>query len=72
VAEDYSSLESLAKKAISEKQQFVRLVLTKEELLEMFKVLLVNPNISTTNTRSILLMTRSQTTHPLLYTDAVL
>jgi threonyl-tRNA synthetase len=52
MAEDYASLESLAKKAISEKQQFVRLVLTKEELLEMFKVLL-NPNISTTNTRSI-------------------
>ncbi|KAI8913338.1 hypothetical protein EDD86DRAFT_200328 [Gorgonomyces haynaldii] len=34
---DYESLETLAKKAVAEKQQFVRLVMTKEDLLEMFK-----------------------------------
>ena len=34
---DFSSLETLAKKAVSEKQPFVRLEVTKEDLLEMFK-----------------------------------
>ena len=38
MVDDYSSLETLAKKAISEKQPFVRLMVTKEDLLEMFKV----------------------------------
>jgi threonyl-tRNA synthetase len=35
---DYALLEENAKKAIAEKQPFVRLEMTKEELLEMFKV----------------------------------
>jgi threonyl-tRNA synthetase len=35
---DFPSLETLAKKAVSEKQAFVRLEVTKEDLLEMFKV----------------------------------
>lgn len=35
---DYTNLETCAKNAIKEKQQFVRLEMTKEELLEMFKV----------------------------------
>ena len=34
---DYNSLETLAKKASSDKQPFVRLVITKANLLEMFK-----------------------------------
>lgn len=35
---DYPALESLAKKAIGEKQTFERLMITKENLLKMFKV----------------------------------
>ena len=35
---DYANLETCAKNAIKEKQQFVRLEMKKEELLEMFKV----------------------------------
>ncbi|TPX31548.1 threonine---tRNA ligase [Synchytrium microbalum] len=34
---DYEHLEKLAQKAVSEKQPFQRLVMTKEDLLEMFK-----------------------------------
>ncbi|KAI8818001.1 uncharacterized protein EV422DRAFT_539623 [Fimicolochytrium jonesii] len=34
---DYPALDTLAKKAIKEKQPFERLVMTKEQLLEMFK-----------------------------------
>ncbi|XP_073241953.1 threonine--tRNA ligase, cytoplasmic-like [Porites lutea] len=34
---DYPSLDSLTKSIVKEKQPFVRLVMTKEELLEMFK-----------------------------------
>ncbi|TPX44183.1 threonine---tRNA ligase [Synchytrium endobioticum] len=34
---DYEDLEKLAKKAVDEKQPFERLVMTKEDLLEMFK-----------------------------------
>ncbi|KAI9017148.1 hypothetical protein BC832DRAFT_9682 [Gaertneriomyces semiglobifer] len=37
IASDYPALETLAKRAISEKQPFERLVMTKESLLEMFK-----------------------------------
>ena len=40
---DFPSLESLAKKAVSEKQPFVRLEVTKEDLLEMFKARLHSP-----------------------------
>ena len=36
---DYRSLDSLTKSIVKEKQPFVRLVMTKEELLEMFKVI---------------------------------
>ena len=36
---DYPSLDSLTKSIVKEKQPFVRLVMTKEELLEMFKVI---------------------------------
>ena len=36
---DYRSLDSLTKSIVKEKQPFVRLVITKEELLEMFKVI---------------------------------
>lgn len=36
---DYRSLDSLTKSIVKEKQPFVRLVVTKEELLEMFKVI---------------------------------
>jgi threonyl-tRNA synthetase len=35
--EDYQALDTLSKKAVSEKQEFVRLEMTKQELLEMFK-----------------------------------
>ncbi|KAF8752003.1 Threonyl-tRNA synthetase [Rhizoctonia solani] len=35
---DYSSLETLAKNAVKEKQRFERLVVPKETLLEMFKI----------------------------------
>jgi len=35
---DYSSLETLSKNAIKEKQKFVRLELPKSVLMEMFKV----------------------------------
>jgi threonyl-tRNA synthetase len=35
---DYTALETLAKSATKEKQPFERLVITKENLLEMFKV----------------------------------
>lgn len=38
---DYPSLDSLTKSIVKEKQPFVRLVITKEELLEMFKVILL-------------------------------
>jgi len=38
VPEDFTVVESVMQKAVSEKQPFVRLVLTKEEALEMFKV----------------------------------
>ncbi|KAG0003909.1 threonyl-tRNA synthetase [Entomortierella chlamydospora] len=34
---DYTNLETVAKNAIKEKQQFIRLEMKKEELLEMFK-----------------------------------
>jgi threonyl-tRNA synthetase len=52
---DFADIENGAKKAISEKQPFVRLEMSKEELLEMFKVLLISYLISsTTNTRSTL------------------
>lgn len=34
---DYKPLETIASKAIKEKQPFERLVMTKEELLEMFR-----------------------------------
>lgn len=37
VPADYVNLENIAKKAISDKQPFVRLEMTKEELLEMFQ-----------------------------------
>ena len=37
---DYSSLDSLTKSIVKEKQPFVRLEMSKEDLLEMFKVLL--------------------------------
>ncbi|KAJ1732818.1 threonyl-tRNA synthetase, partial [Coemansia biformis] len=48
--EDYAPLESLANKAIKEKQPFERLVLTKEDLLRMFaynkyKVQLINSRV---------------------------
>jgi hypothetical protein len=36
---DYSALETLASRAIKEKQPFERLMMTKDQLLEMFKVL---------------------------------
>ena len=36
--EDYKALEALAEKAIKQKQPFERLIMTKEELLLMFKV----------------------------------
>lgn len=36
-ASDYKPLEAIAQKAIKEKQPFERLVMTKENLLEMFK-----------------------------------
>lgn len=35
---DFKALDSVAKLAIKEKQKFERLEMTKEELLEMFKV----------------------------------
>ena len=35
---DYPSLDTLTKSIVKEKQPFVRLVMTKEHLLEMFKV----------------------------------
>lgn len=35
---DYSSLDTLTKNIVKEKQPFVRLELSKEDLLEMFKV----------------------------------
>ena len=35
---DFSSLETIVKKIVKEKQQFVRLEMKKEDLLEMFKV----------------------------------
>ena len=38
---DYPSLDSLTKSIVKEKQPFVRLVMTMEELLEMFKVILL-------------------------------
>ena len=37
---DYPSLQSLTKSIVKEKQPLVRLVMTKEELLEVFKVIL--------------------------------
>ena len=37
---DYSSLDTLTKNIVKEKQPFVRLELSKEDLLEMFKVTL--------------------------------
>lgn len=39
---DFSSLETIVKKIIKEKQQFVRLEMKKEDLLEMFKVRILN------------------------------
>ena len=35
---DYPSLETLAKNVVKEKQKFERLVISKENLLEMFAV----------------------------------
>lgn len=35
---EFSDLEALMKSAVKEKQQFVRLEVKKEDLLEMFKV----------------------------------
>lgn len=37
---DYSSLDTLTKNIVKEKQPFIRLEMSKEDLLEMFKVLL--------------------------------
>ena len=37
---DYSSLDTLTKTIVKEKQPFIRLEMSKEDLLEMFKVLL--------------------------------
>lgn len=37
-AGDYAALETVAKSAVKEKQRFERLVVSKETLLEMFKV----------------------------------
>lgn len=37
-AEDYAALETIIKSAIKDKQRFDRVVVTKENLLEMFKV----------------------------------
>ena len=39
---DFSSLEAIFKNIVKEKQQFVRLVVKKEDLLEMFKVITVS------------------------------
>lgn len=41
---DYPSLDTLAKNMIKEKQRFERLVLSKEQLLEMFAVSRYNSN----------------------------
>jgi len=38
---DYSSLDTLTKSIVKEKQPFVRLEMSKEDLLEMFKVLVL-------------------------------
>lgn len=38
LATDYPALETLAKNVVKEKQKFERLVVTKEQLLEMFAV----------------------------------
>jgi len=35
---DYSSLDTISKNIVKEKQPFVRLEMSKEDLLEMFKV----------------------------------
>ncbi len=56
---DFSSLETLTKRAITEKQVFERLEVSKENLLEMFKVFCFL--ISTTNIKCILLTTKSPT-----------
>ena len=37
---DYASLDTLTKSIVKEKQPFIRLEMSKEDLLEMFKVLL--------------------------------
>jgi len=37
-SEDYAPLEALVKSAIKDKQRFDRVVVSKENLLEMFKV----------------------------------
>lgn len=39
---DYSSLDTLTKSIVKEKQPFVRLEMSKEDLLEMFKVSVIN------------------------------
>lgn len=42
VPTDYASLETLSKNAVKEKQKFERLVMSKEDLLEMFHVSLLS------------------------------
>ena len=37
---DFSSLETIVKKIVKEKQQFVRLEMKKEDLLKMFEVII--------------------------------
>ena len=43
---DFAKLDVLFNKAVKEKQPFVRLEMTKEELKEMFKVCLLSINLS--------------------------
>lgn len=42
---DYPALETLVKNVVKEKQKFERLVMTKEQLLEMFAVRLIFPSV---------------------------
>ena len=43
---DFKALDSVAKMAVKEKQKFERLEMTKEELLEMFKVGCISARLS--------------------------
>lgn len=67
---DYPSLDSLTKSIVKEKQPFVRLELSKEDLLEMFKVSLFHYLVETHSNISVPIWPPSLSLHLPLHPNA--